>query len=481
FLLWAVVVGACANSDGTSTEERWGEEAVDFLGAWATAYTSGNAYEILDFYAPAAVVEDRTGVFRDATPLIQTVLRGNTARFEREVLEVYVGGESAVATILWPDYTAEHGVVVMKLDDGYIASETIYLDGVSLATTLRSDPATIGAYESLQSSVAAAWTVGDRSQLAALYAPDAVITDELTGVVTVGREEIALLADVEQESWAAASIPGPSTTPGLFLDPVSYGTDPRRAVALFEITQPDGCTFRRAVGWSMGEAGIKEEHRYADVATMRGCGSLAFQGWWTGLGLPGPRDQVETGAVFAAEDRRISVRNGTDRLEELVEWGLDRFAIAGLDEPRIDSVTFEPSRLCEGVSGRVLEVGNVLDLVLCIDEGDLCEEAPTCQTKSLGARIGMLHEMAHAWMLDEVDDETRQALLGLSGRVAWADDSLPWGDRGVEYSAQIIAWGLADEATPLVELGSPECREAREAFHLLTATDPARGGELCRP
>ena len=52
-------------------------------------------------------------------------------------------------------------------------------------------------------------------------------------------------------------------------------------------------------------------------------------------------------------------------------------------------------------------------------------------------------------MLDHVDDEARTQVLERAGCRRWQDDTVPWSERGVEYSADVIAWGLLDDAAPM--------------------------------
>jgi hypothetical protein len=84
----------------------------------------------------------------------------------------------------------------------------------------------------------------------------------------------------------------------------------------------------------------------------------------------------------------------------------------------------------------------------------------------------MLHELAHAWLLDHAGDSTRAEVLVLSGREVWADESVPWVDRGGEYAAEVLAWGLADEVIGLERLGGPPCEQVAAVFQLLTGRMP---------
>jgi hypothetical protein len=180
-----------------------------------------------------------------------------------------------------------------------------------------------------------------------------------------------------------------------------------------------------------------------------------------------------------AQGNEIAIRNGTARLEGLVRYGLERFAAAGLDEPALDTVTFEPSRSCADRSGRVLDSVASTDLFLCMYESDLCPVNARCSTPTLSARVAVLHELGHAWMIDQVGDETQRQVLEVSGREAWASLEVPWSERGVEYSAEVLAWGLLDQAIPLARVDAPPCEELRTVFRLLTGVDPLRTAADC--
>ena len=116
--------------------------------------------------------------------------------------------------------------------------------------------------------------------------------------------------------------------------------------------------------------------------------------------------------------------------------------------------------------------------MLCIFEDGLCDD-PNCASPSPGAEAGMLHELAHAWMLDHLDDATRQRVLGVSGRSVWNDAGVAWVDRGVEYAAETLAWGLSVEKLPLVRLGRPPCEQLTAVFEVLTGIAPLREQQDC--
>ncbi len=473
---------ACAPSRATDAVP-WGGEAVAYFDELSHAFSEDDVYGILDFFAPDALVEYRTDHFRGAARTAPDLLQGNRADLSRDLLEVYLSAAAAVTLLRLPD-SGDFGAAVAELRDGLITRETLFVDTTSLQRSLRTSPDVVAEYEDLYWEYAAGWSSRDSQRLAALYAPDASFHDPLSGVEVHGRDDIAQLPHDEVVRWTAVPVgpaaSPPAESPALFLDPVRYGHDPQRAIGIYQVDRDDGCSHRLAVRWEVADGLIVDERRFVEVESFRRCADDLAEGWWTGLTPPGPRDQVVTGTVRTPSGQSVAIHNGTPRLEQLLEWGLQRFAAAGLVEPRVDSATFEPTRRCAGVFGRVSETAGSRHLVLCVYDGDLCT-AEGCETPALNIRAGMLHELGHAWMLDHTDASTRSRLLALSGRTAWSDDGAVWAERGVEYAAEVLAWGLADEPLRLVQLGEPPCRELMAAFELLTGSRPSPTSGGCPP
>ncbi|MEE8331683.1 MAG: hypothetical protein V3R84_07910, partial [Acidimicrobiia bacterium] len=378
----------------------------------------------------------------------------------------------------WP-FPRGLGAVISAIEDGMIARQTVFDLAASLALGQRNSPDVISTYEGLYAAYTEAWTSGQSDHLARLYAQEATVHDELSRIEAVGRDAITELSSPGR--WmavTAADVAGEGAPAGaapIYLGPAPYGKDPQQAVGVFRMTDGNGCEGQMAVHWVLDDGSIVAEQRFHEIESFRRCAQdKPPDGWWTGLALPGPSDQVVTGLVHTAVGRTMTIHNGTPDLESLLRWGLERFADAGLAEPRVDSVTFEPSRGCEGVSGLVNDAASSRDLFLCFYERDLCPGNGQCSQPARGVRVTVLHELGHAWMLDHVSDETRSLLLELSSRETWRGQGVPWADLGVEYSAEVLAWGLADEAIPMVRLGAPPCEELRAAFELLTTAPPQR-------
>lgn len=472
-----VSVGACSATAADSDQLEWGEAAATYFDSLSEAYRSGDFHDILDFYEPSAYVEKWRGDNRGGSR-IPDALQWNSGDLSVEFASLHLGEDQALAATYWPN-SGDLGVVVSDITRGRIAREVAFDLGSSLVVSLRATPELVASYESLHQRLASAWNGSDGVTLSSIYAPDAVITD-----VVAGLDEVPVFGlDTGGATWSADSasevFPGNdvATGPAVFVGPSEYGVDPERAIGIYRVEDEAGCGHQIALVWTLAAGLVTDEHRFHEPASLRMCevGDLPT-GWWTGLELPLPADQVETGVVVTADGASISVRNGTDRLEDLLQWGIARFTDAGLDAPKADSVTFEPSRSCVGRSGRVVDDGEMRRLYVCMFESELCTLLTVCDAPATRARLAMVHELAHAWMIDNVDSDLEDRVLAATGRVSWDDPDLPWPERGVEFSADVIAWGLIDEDLDMVRIGSPPCQRLHEMFALLTdAIAVARG------
>jgi hypothetical protein len=469
-LLLATVAG-CSSAEPGAEPTQWGVEAVQYFAGLADAYNDNDYYAILDFYTPVAEIEKRRGDNRSSS-LVPDLIKWNSADLGVDVVSVHLGAEAALTLVQWPN-PGELGAIVSAFDGGRIAHEIAFDLGGSLERSLRALPATVTTYESLYDTFAVAWSTGDRSSIIGLYASGARIDDLLGFGMQVPFEEIADSTTVLRwDPVAASEVFGDSVSfdvPAVFLGPAEYGSDPQRAVGIYRVTDAHGCEDQVAVRWILKNGVIVDERRFHETESYRECATPDLaDGWWSGLALPTPSDQVATGSVETSDGVSIEVRNGTPTLVGLFQWGLGRFVESDLPLPRVDAVTFEPSRSCEGRSGRLLDDGTMRNLYVCMYDSDVCIGASSCVAPGSAAKVAVLHELAHAWILDNVEQDTVNGILTLSGRTAWDDPEVPWNERGVEYAADVIAWGLIDKTLPMVRLGDPPCTELAAAFTRLT-------------
>lgn len=479
-MLLATLMVACGSPE-SSGGDRWGEEAVPFFDGLAHAYTENDYYGVLDFYNVEAFVELWRGDIRGGA-LVRDFLQWNSGDLGHSVRATYLGWGGALTLVEW-ERSGGLSAIHAGIEEGLIADAVVFDQGTWLEHGLRSSADVIGTYEELYERYADLWSGEDGAEVRDLYHPDAVLEDPLTGrdIKGAGKltDTLGWAASVETMELSSTTVTGPRSGPAVFQGPAETGADPERAVGLYEVVNAEGCPGQLAVLWQLTGGRITAEQRFWEVGSFDECGSHLPEGWWSGLGLPGPSDERMTGLIETIDGFLIDVHNGTPVLEELVVSGLDRFADAGLERPRLDSVTFEPSRRCEARSGRLLQDEASRDIFLCIFESDICPGDGECVEPSLGLVSNVLHELGHAWILDNVGAEARDQLLEISGRRVWDDLDVPWSERGVEYAAEVIAWGLLPDPPPMVRIGRPPCRELELAFQALTQADPLVRAGTC--
>jgi len=456
---------ACSPNPPSSA---WGSEAVSFFDDVTEEHATNDFYGVLDFYTPGAYIEIWRGDLRGGARVAE-LLRWNSGDLEREIQSVYLGTTEAVTTVRWLG-NGQFGAVVSTLKHGLIDGETVYDLGESLELSLRATPETVSRYADLYALYAESWSTGDPDVIGDMYAADATVTDTLSELDATGPEQIALAAS-----------PGESVEPvgtnemheAVYLGPAEYGQDPGRALGVFQVADAGGCIHQLAVVWTLDSGRIAAESRYHEAASFPKCHTKTPRGWWSGLARPLPSDQVTTGFIRTPGGREVAVRNGTAILEDVLQNALLRFEAAGLSEPTFDSVVFEPSRSCAGRSGRVIQSEQGRDVFICLFESDLCPGTGPCQEPNLAVRGVVLHELAHAWILDNASADLQLEFVAHTQLAAWQDDTLPWAKQGVEYSADVLAWALLEEPAPMVRIGSPSCADLAAAYNLLTGLEAA--------
>jgi hypothetical protein len=81
----------------------------------------------------------------------------------------------------------------------------------------------------------------------------------------------------------------------------------------------------------------------------------------------------------------------------------------------------------------------------------------------------ILHELGHAWTVENVDEKTQRLFLDDRGLSSWKGESVAWEDRGFEQAAEIIAWALLDEERTIRTLPHLDPDEITRAYQLLTS------------
>ena len=166
---------------------------------------------------------------------------------------------------------------------------------------------------------------------------------------------------------------------------------------------------------------------------------------------------------------RVTIDSASLLWTRRIEWGLERFRIAGLELPPMSISVHDNDEPCEGNSGlyRATEPGEV----------HLCSPSPPDSTP---AKLITLHELAHAWAETQLTDDQQAEFLQLRALDTWVDQRVPPHQWGAEHAAEVVSWGLMDERIPIVRIYNAEPAELTLAFESLTGQAPiweaGRGG-----
>lgn len=154
-----------------------------------------------------------------------------------------------------------------------------------------------------------------------------------------------------------------------------------------------------------------------------------------------------------------------DDIEAMVVWALDLFDEAEMElPPLVINHHGEDTEPCNGRIGlhRTTAARSVVEL--CTDD------------VSFPTQAMILHELAHAWVDHNVDEERRLAFQELRGYEYWHDyDEARWHENGTEQAAEIIAWGLFDRPMAMLRIHQNSCDELEAGYRTLTETAPLHG------
>ncbi|HEU4916337.1 MAG TPA: hypothetical protein VFV13_07210 [Acidimicrobiia bacterium] len=142
----------------------------------------------------------------------------------------------------------------------------------------------------------------------------------------------------------------------------------------------------------------------------------------------------------------------------LTEWALGRFDRAGLSVPPVSIAFHHEKAACRGQNG-YFQPGDPHRVDICGFNWDRFLVTP---------RKVILHELAHAWVHENLSEMARQEFLDLRGLERWRDEEAPWGEQGMEHAAEIMAWRLMDEEISMTSIGETDTSSLARAYQLLT-------------
>jgi len=158
----------------------------------------------------------------------------------------------------------------------------------------------------------------------------------------------------------------------------------------------------------------------------------------------------------------IAVDAPTAAWADQVEWGIGRFAAAGLELPsRLAIEVHENDAACHGNSGR-FEPADEPVVHLCAD----------VEPGSRIARLITLHELAHAWAETQLGPDERDAFLTVRHLDVWIDGDVEPHLWGAEHAAEVVSWGLMDEPVRIIRVDDTEPAQLAVAFDALTGQAP---------
>ena len=190
--------------------------------------------------------------------------------------------------------------------------------------------------------------------------------------------------------------------------------------------------------------------------------------------VPGPVSDPETESEtpdadrsrrVVDADRAVIIGDLTPDELEMLDWGRERFALAGLQLPAEISVRFDPSRKsCGGNAGRCDPSDAEQQVTVCERDGD-------SMYRIVQRRLALLHELAHLWHWAQGDETCDWPDLSAIVGGSADDPEAEWADRAEERVAMAIAWGLMDQLRRPV--GSPlTCAELYRQIEQLTGHEP---------
>lgn len=483
---------ACAQADVPDTSPAtepslWASEAEAWVAASHEALQEGipNTLQFLD---EEFVFEDRTGgrELRSRDDFIEYAMGTLGPTDPSRSRAQFLSAEGMLDQYYWmtpvpADFLdrveLNGGVIKTVVNSGSVASARMYAPNRRDLTII----------EAMADDYVALWNNG--GDATAIYARDARIEDTLLGLSLQGIDDIT--SAVGTGGWP--DLP-PFRIPDLPWQPEGEGdrelpggraiyiapSDVRPALPdevrmVLRVDNGFGCPGLMAVSLTWDGEKIQSERRYHEIDSVRRCmdPGLLRTGWWQGIEIPEPIRMEETvPMIWPERDVRVVIYNGSVGMVRFVRWGLERFEASVLPMPKIGSVTFLTNETkCRGLSGFYSAENGGAKITLCHRVADVCEDT-LCRTWARGPRTTLLHELAHAWMNEYIDEHTRTSFLRFEGVPRWSDPTDPWEDRGMERAANTIAHWLMHESGSARISDQLACRHVRGGFRIITGIEP---------
>ncbi len=463
----------------SSPEQPWAAPAEDFFAAFHEAQTTGVTNAAL-FYVDDVDVDMRSesGWYTGRPERVQAMRDSWMTGADPDSLEVtaeepiYLSLDGAVdpARLDVPEYPVHFSsAYVYTVADKGITSQMFAVSNLVGEFFGVLDPNRRFWWEEYLS----AWSAGDPSAVQRFYADGAVVRDSMAGLHLEGPPAIGAAADgpVSGGALTGAVRHAIADEGGLAV----YGNgDGDRLVQLLTIDDGSGCPGEMAVTlWLEGEGGlIVREERYHRVDSLRRCADPADlpTGWWDAVTVPDPAGITRTG-MLDVRGEQVAIWSGTPELEQLLSWGLGRFADAVLPAPIPASVTFLPPEGDPEDRYGFVHGGDATDIAVLVTTDQACPDGE-CQRWPTPVKQAVLHQLAHVWLTENLREWDEEDFAEERGMV-WSDPGLTWAEQATELAAETLTWGLMDEPYLVDErLGAPSCQALAKDFQELTGAVP---------
>lgn len=165
--------------------------------------------------------------------------------------------------------------------------------------------------------------------------------------------------------------------------------------------------------------------------------------------------------IVEAATPAITISGGTEAQHAMAEWAIARFDEADLPLPAMAIEFHSDMEDCNGFLGYYDRSEKQLDV--CNQGAPRTDPIHT-----------ILHELAHAWSFEYLPEDIVEAFTEDRGLDAWRDADARWWQQGQEQAAEVVAWGLMNEAEPFNSIWviGEQCEELSAAFAFLTGIGP---------
>lgn len=475
-LLTTVAAPSCGGSEGDqSAGEPWGAEAEVIFDDFAASIEKADGYDVAVVFSGGGSIDLRmgsggvqtepvaiaAGVRRVLRVLVEQGVFGSGVTIETD--RVFLGKDQAVVRFDAFDTGSDrHYSWVLPFviaPDSTVASR-VYLQSFPADPVMGvAAPGWRYAYDRYVSTFAERRV----DELGDVFGANAVVHDAMTGETWTGVDEIAELVRSD-----------PAISAGPFPQHFGYASSTREMVATFWID--DDCPQLVARRWILDDQlRIEEETRFVEVESVRRCGLSPGDGWWSWFEPAPPTDRLGS-AEHLLEGVRVDIVNAEPGQVKLAEWLFARYVEGGLEPPDLAALWYPPSLDCPEYGSLARNADARYEgahtVTLCFGWRELVPETFTRTWSFDAVRYG-LHELAHVWMYDHLDDATRAEFVERTGLDVWRSSDVPWGERGVESAAETIAWGLAGDEHAMYEISPrPDCDELVARYQMLTERTP---------